>query len=161
MIRRAALDARAERIFVAPGIKKKLCETAGSDRAWLSKVRPWYGHHDHIHVRLSCPPGTRCRKQDPPPPGDGCGAPLDYWYTKAPYKPSPPGPQKQVYLRDLPAACRDVLTAPTPSGAMTMRQAFAAAAGQPIPAAPTIVAADILAQGMLPARLPKPRPTGR
>jgi hypothetical protein len=42
-----------------------------------------------------------------------------------------------------------------------MLQAFAAARGQPIPPTPAIVAADILAEGMLPARLPKPRPTGR
>ena len=64
LIRRAALDPRVERIFVAPGIKKELCETMGSDRTWMSKVRPYYGHHDHIHVRLSCPRGTPCRAQD-------------------------------------------------------------------------------------------------
>jgi penicillin-insensitive murein endopeptidase len=163
MIRRAALDPRVQRIFVAPGIKKKLCETAGDDRAWLRQLRPWYGHHDHIHVRLSCPSGTPCRAQSPPPPGDGCGAALDWWYTAEPYKPAPPPehPPKQVMLSDLPASCRAVLSAPSQDGAMTMLQAFAAAAGEPIPPAPAMVAAELLAAGMLPARLPKPRPVGR
>ena len=22
---------------------------------WILKIRPWYGHHDHYHVRLKCP----------------------------------------------------------------------------------------------------------
>ncbi len=75
MIRRAALDPRVERIFVAPGIKKKLCETAGSDRAWLRQLRPYYGHNDHIHVRLSAARrGRHAASQSPPPAGDGCGA---------------------------------------------------------------------------------------
>ena len=111
MIRRAALDPRVERIFAAPGIKKKLCETAGGDRSWLRKVRPYYGHNEHIHVRLSCPAGTPCRDQAAPPPGDGCGADLDYWFSAEPYKPAPPPaePAKQVMMSDLPPACRNVL----------------------------------------------------
>jgi penicillin-insensitive murein endopeptidase len=160
MIRRAALDPRVERIFVAPGIKKKLCETAGSDRGWLRVVRPYYNHHDHIHVRLSCPPGTPCRAQSPPPPGDGCGSDLAWWYTDEPYKPAPPSdkPPKQVMLAELPPACRDVLLAPSRESSMTMLQAFAAADGKPIPPTPAMVATELLAEGMLPARLPRPRP---
>ncbi len=166
LIRRAALDPRVERIFVAPGIKKELCATAGDDRSWLRKVRPYYGHNYHFHVRLSCPPGARCRKQSPPPPGDGCGEPLQWWYTAEPYKPAPPPdpdapPPPEIMLSGLPAACRDVLTAPAPAGAMTMRQAFAASLGKPIPEAPARVAAELLAEGLLPARLPRPRPNGR
>jgi penicillin-insensitive murein DD-endopeptidase len=162
-IRRAALDPRVERIFVAPGIKRELCRTAGSDRGWLSKIRPYYGHNDHIHVRLSCPPGTPCRAQSPPPAGDGCGAPLDYWFTAEPYKPSPGagGPQKQVMLADLPAACRQVLLAPPTDGALTMRQAFAVEMGEappPTPAVPVIASAS--GAPMLEARLPRPRPDG-
>jgi len=167
LIRRASLDPRVERIFVAPGIKKKLCETAGSDHGWLSKVRPWYGHNEHIHVRLSCPPGTNCRKQPPPPPGDGCGAPLDYWFSAEPYKPGPGGPQKQVMLSDLPAACAQVLAAKPVAGAMTMRQAFAVEIGAappplPVSPAPVVAAAGPTANPEIPlARLPRPRPAGR
>ncbi len=169
LIRRAALDPRVERIFVAPGIKKELCATAGSDRDWLHKVRPYYGHNDHFHIRLSCPPGTLCKAQSPPPPGDGCGKDLDYWFSAEPYKPAPKpsGPQKQVMLADLPPACRAVLTADAAPGAMTMRQAFQMENGGPATpdtgmafvepeAAPTSAAAAIEA-----ARLPRPRPEGR
>ena len=133
LIRRAALDPRVERIFVAPGIKKKLCETGDSDRGWMRKVRPYYGHNYHFHVRLSCPEGTRtCRKQSPPPPGDGCGADLDYWYTDEPYKAAPPpatppAPPKEITLADLPAECRRVLQAPARPGTLTMVDAFARA----------------------------------
>jgi penicillin-insensitive murein endopeptidase len=84
MIRRAALDSRVERIFVAPGIKKKLCETAGGDSSWLRRLRPYYGHHDHIHVRLGCPGGTRCGSLAANAPGFGCGGDLGWWFSKVP-----------------------------------------------------------------------------
>ena len=61
------------RIFIFPGAKVQMCEDAGGDRAWLRKVRPWWGHDTHFHVRLTCPRGAAgCVDQDPPPPGDGC-----------------------------------------------------------------------------------------
>ena len=55
LIRTAAEDPGVERIFVNAAIKKALCREAGSDRAWLAKVRPWWGHDDHFHVRIACP----------------------------------------------------------------------------------------------------------
>ncbi len=164
LLRRAALDPRVERIFVAPGIKKELCRTAGSDRDWLSKLRPYYGHDDHFHVRLSCPPGTPCKKQSPPPPGDGCGAALDYWYSAAPYKPAPKPskpskPPKQVTLSDLPRACTNVLAAEPVANALTMQQAFAVEMGQPPPPTPAVpVVVNAAGTPMMEARLPRPRP---
>jgi penicillin-insensitive murein endopeptidase len=140
VIRRAALDPRVERIFVAPGIKKELCQTAGSDRDWLRKVRPYYGHNDHFHVRLFCPPGaSSCKAQAATPPGDGCGKDLDYWFSAAPYKPAPKPtkpvkPPKPMMLADLPPACTAVLAAGPVPGAMTMRQAFLAENGEAPPA---------------------------
>ncbi len=114
VIRRAALDPRVERIFVAPGIKKKLCQTAEGDRNWLAKVRPWYGHNYHFHVRLRCPEGSRCKPQDPPAAGDGCGGDLAWWYSPEPYKPAPKTdkPKGPATMADLPAACREVHAAP-------------------------------------------------
>lgn len=117
IIRRAALDPRVSRIFVNPAIKKQLCAEAGADRAWLSKVRPWWGHDFHFHVRLDCPRGwAGCVPQKPPEKGDGCGAELDSWL--APPRPPKPGtkppvvrPPRPVTLADLPAACRTVLLA--------------------------------------------------
>jgi penicillin-insensitive murein DD-endopeptidase len=58
--------ASAGRFFVHPAIKKVLCEQAGTDCAWLAKVRPWRNHYYHFHVRLTCPPGAEaCEGQTP------------------------------------------------------------------------------------------------
>ena len=77
----AANDARVERMFVHPVIKRALCAKVQGDRAWLGKLRPWYGHDDHFHVRLACPPDSPdCRPQAPPPAGDGC-AELEWWFS--------------------------------------------------------------------------------
>lgn len=87
LIKLAAQDSDVTRIFVNPAIKQQLCTDAGSDRAWLNKVRPWFGHRAHMHVRLRCPAGSlECQDQAPPPPGDGCGAELQSWFL--PPKPS-------------------------------------------------------------------------
>ena len=110
LIYRAAQLPGVARIFVAPGIKKSLCATKWRDPSFLNRVRPWYGHDDHFHVRLACPAGaTHCLDQDPVPSGDGCGEELDYWFTEAPYKPTPPSPP--LTLADLPKACQAVLNA--------------------------------------------------
>ncbi|MGH2341847.1 penicillin-insensitive murein endopeptidase [Segnochrobactraceae bacterium EtOH-i3] len=118
LIRQAAKDPAVTRIFVHPGIKKTLCDWAGADRAWLSKVRPWWGHNYHFHVRLACPAGeSACKDQDKPATGDGCGKELAWWFTDEPWKPAPKSdkpvkPPKPVTLADLPPACTRVLTAP-------------------------------------------------
>ena len=39
-------------------IKKALCREAGKDRTFLRKVRPWWGHNYHFHVRIGCQPGS-------------------------------------------------------------------------------------------------------
>ncbi len=77
----AAKDASVARIFVNAVIKKELCEQTTGDRAWLSKLRPWWGHHEHFHVRLACPPDSpECQAQPPISSGDGCGE-LDWWLS--------------------------------------------------------------------------------
>lgn len=112
LIYRAAQLPGVARIFVAPGIKRSLCAIKWRDRGFLQKLRPWYGHDDHFHVRLTCPPGSNsCLNQAPAPAGDGCGADLDYWFTAAPYQPSTSPPAAPLTLADLPKACRAVLQA--------------------------------------------------
>ena len=112
LIARAAQLPGVARIFVAPGIKKSLCESRWRDRGFLGRIRPWYGHDDHFHVRLACPAGdTQCVEQAPVPAGDGCGTELDYWFTDAPYKPSNAPPSPPLTLADLPKACRPILEA--------------------------------------------------
>ncbi len=117
IIKRAATSPQVERIFVHPAIKKALCESAssmGPDRSWLSKVRAYWGHHYHFHVRLGCPNDSASCKPQPPPPGDdGCGAELASWLKLISAPPKPPGPPKPparpMTLDNLPAECRVVL----------------------------------------------------
>jgi penicillin-insensitive murein DD-endopeptidase len=116
LIRTAAQDADVERIFVNAAIKKALCREAGTDRAWLSKVRPWWGHNYHFHVRIYCPADSpQCEPQPPPGVEDGCGHELDYWFSDAVLHaeavPQPAKP-KPLTMANLPAACRQVLMAP-------------------------------------------------
>jgi penicillin-insensitive murein endopeptidase len=102
------------RVFVNPAIKRELCDEAGPDRGWLAKIRPWWGHSYHFHVRLRCPPGAaECRDQAPPPPGDGCGKELAWWFTPEGRHP-PPSHPRPLLLADLPPACAALVAAPAP-----------------------------------------------
>jgi penicillin-insensitive murein DD-endopeptidase len=117
VIRTAAEDPAVERIFVNAAIKKALCREAGSDRAWLAKVRPWWGHDYHFHVRMYCPPDSpQCEPQPPPESGEGCGHDLDYWFSPGALHPQPPSeppkPKSGPTMASLPPACRQVLMAP-------------------------------------------------
>ncbi len=112
LIRAAARDPAVARIFVFPGAKVQMCKDARGDRSWLRKVRPWWGHHYHFHVRLACPKGLRgCVDQAPPPPGDGCAA-AQKWVDDI-LNPPPPGPKRkprpELLLADLPRQCTAVL----------------------------------------------------
>jgi penicillin-insensitive murein endopeptidase len=120
IIRTAAESPQVERIFVNAAIKKALCRYNGTDRSWLRKVRPMWGHDYHFHIRLRCPADSPlCRPQDPVPAGDGCGKELDWWFRDAILRPkpapkpkTPPKPRPQLTMKDLPAACQQVLLAP-------------------------------------------------
>lgn len=125
LIKRAASYSAVERIFVHPAIKKALCETAGTNRGWLSKVRPMYGHNYHFHIRMGCPKGSsNCQHQPAVPGNDGCDAELKDWLKlvapkpkakpkpQESAKPRPPAkPKPEITLADLPADCSTVLTA--------------------------------------------------
>jgi penicillin-insensitive murein endopeptidase len=114
VLRSFATDRRVERIFVNAAIKRTLCRTIRGDRDWLRVLRPWWGHDEHFHVRLSCPPGSgSCIGGPPLPPGDGCGADLDWWFTEEAAKPTPASPPVQPSSRRpaVPAACRAILNA--------------------------------------------------
>ena len=116
IIRTAARDPAIERVIVNAAIKKALCREATGDRSWLSKVRPWYGHNYHFHVRMACPKDSpSCKPQDPTPASEGCGSELDYWFQprilNPPPAPAPTQPRKHMTMSDLPAECRNVLLA--------------------------------------------------
>jgi penicillin-insensitive murein DD-endopeptidase len=117
IIKVAAEQPEVDRIFVNPAIKKALCRDAGKSRAWLSKVRPYYKHNFHFHIRMRCPSGMAgCESQPPVASENGCGKELDWWFTDAVLNPKPPKeppkPKPPLKLADLPAACRQVLLAP-------------------------------------------------
>jgi penicillin-insensitive murein endopeptidase len=117
LLRAASLDPRVARIFVNAAIKRQLCAWAGPDRDWLRKVRPWWGHDAHFHVRLRCPEGAgACVDQSPPPAGDGCDASLAWWFSDEALNPPPPDtpakPRAPLRLSELPPACAAVADAP-------------------------------------------------
>lgn len=115
ILKAAASDPRVARIFVFPGAKVRMCNDEKGDRAWLRKIRPWWGHHYHFHVRMNCPKGARgCVDQAPPPAGDGC-ADAQNWVNDILNPPPPdpnappPKPRRELVLADLPLQCASVL----------------------------------------------------
>lgn len=132
LVREAAADSRVARIFVHPHIKTALCAMEWPDRGFLRRIRPWYGHDAHFHVRLKCPRGSgRCRPQQPPPAGDGCGEGLAYWYTPAPWTPKKGAkPKAPLTVAGMPGACRRLLAAPSYAAAPVPT-------GQPTPVPPS------------------------
>jgi penicillin-insensitive murein endopeptidase len=106
LLETAARSPGVARIFVNAAIKRALCREAGADRSWLSRIRPWWGHNYHFHVRLACPPGQHeCQDQPATPPGDGCGADLAWWFTPEAKHPKPGPPPRPLLIADLPPAC--------------------------------------------------------
>ncbi|PUB11572.1 penicillin-insensitive murein endopeptidase [Yoonia sediminilitoris] len=117
VMKAAASDPRVARIFVFPGAKVAMCKSATGDRSWLRKIRPWWGHHYHFHVRLNCPAGDAgCTDQAPPPAGDGCAEAqgwVDRILNPPPPDPNapPPSPRRELTMANLPGQCLGVLNA--------------------------------------------------
>jgi len=104
---------QVDRIFVNPQIKGELCRIMPkNDRAWLRKIRPWWGHDDHFHMRLSCPAGNKqCKQQASLPQGDGCDASLDHWLHLKTTMPSGNAkPLDDTAGARVPPACKKILT---------------------------------------------------
>lgn len=115
LLRTAASFPQVDRIFINPVIKRELCQTVGQDRAWLAKLRPWWGHDAHFHVGLHCPSqDNECLERLPPvPEGDGCDASLDWWFSteaREELRKGAAAPRPRPTLDELPPACREVLT---------------------------------------------------
>lgn len=115
ILRIAAQHPNIERILVNAAIKKAVCRDARGDRRWLAKIRPFWGHNYHFHIRMTCPAGdASCKSQDPPPKGEGCDASLDWWFTDAVLNPKPDPnakPRPPMTMAQLPNECRVVLNA--------------------------------------------------
>ena len=125
VMKRAALDPRVDRIFVAAAVKIEMCRTATpADTPWLQKIRPAVGHNYHFHVRLKCPRDSRdCVTQSPTVAelskgGNGCDETLTWWVTDFLNPPKreqtePPAPRsrhpREYTMADLPKECQAVL----------------------------------------------------
>ncbi|MGI6855476.1 penicillin-insensitive murein endopeptidase [Mesorhizobium sp. 1B3] len=174
LLKRAASYPEVERILVHPGIKKKLCDTVKGDRSWLRKVRPFWGHDYHFHIRIGCQPGSSgCKTQATVPPGDGCDKSLAWWFTEEPWRPNknPDAPKARdlMTMASLPRECRAVLGAPEPvsEAAVTVGGSGTAVATAPTtndgaglidPSAPPISASAYAATPDTGIPLPRPRP---
>jgi len=178
LLKRAASYPEVERILVHPGIKKKLCDTVTGDRSWLRKVRPFWGHDYHFHIRIGCQPGsTGCKAQAATTRGDGCDKSLAWWFTEEPWRPNqnPDAPKARdlMTMSSLPKACRAVLEAPSPVSEAAVTYHGRGGASVAVAAAPQrqMDINDILSDPGLPAAanaffptpefgvpLPRPRP---
>ncbi len=102
---------QVELIFVNAAIKKRLCTEYPNDER-LKKLRPWYGHDDHFHVRLHCPAGQSGCVPQRPPAKLGCSPnDLKFWLS---------GPMlnwlrhpiwRTHHVARLPVVCRDIANA--------------------------------------------------
>ncbi len=114
VIMAALKDDAVARIFVSGAIKIQMCADAtAQERPYLRKLRPWWGHTFHFHVRLNCPAGSPdCEEQAPPPAGDGCESAV-WWVTDALKPPDPNAdpivPKPELVMADLPEQCQGVL----------------------------------------------------
>lgn len=100
LLKLIAEDPQVDRVFVHAAIKKHLCQKTSSD-AWLRKIRPWWGHTEHLHVRMLCPKDSPdCVDTNPIPNGDGCDVDLDWWFQQ------PPPETEELHDPVPPVRCR-------------------------------------------------------
>ncbi len=137
LLRDAAQEPSIQRIFVNAAIKKALCREAKGDRSWLSKIRPWYGHDYHFHMRMRCPPGNpECQGQSDQGGGEGCKpSDLAYWFKDFDHPP-------EAVERAVQAGARDDarrVAGRLPSGAQRARREAMTSIARKLCSAPTIL----------------------
>lgn len=104
-----------ERIFINPAIKKLICTQKRNKFSLeeMAKIRPWYRHDDHFHVRLKCPPDSKeCISQKAPALVDGCDESLDWWFTEEGKEKIEPWDHYKYFKKkreQLPQRCKELL----------------------------------------------------
>ena len=118
LLKAVAQHPKVERVFVNWIIKRHLCKTVQEDRDWLRRIRPWWGHDRHFHIRIACQEGSpNCKNQRSVANIANCGGEL--WFSDAAViarrkkaaaeqasKPSKPRPKKV-----LPKRCQALIKA--------------------------------------------------
>lgn len=112
LIQLAAGFEQVERIYVDPLIKKELCKKFYNEK-WITKIRPWWHHHDHFHVRIKCPAGsTHCVPQKNSHLGADCTS-LSWWFSgrakKERIQYNIKSMRKKLNIPELPERCKDIL----------------------------------------------------
>ena len=114
MLRMAASFPEVDRIFVNPAIKQALC-VHHSLEPWMAKLRPWWGHERHFHVRLRCPADEpACADQPPMNSGIGCDTSLQWWNSAEAKQGDAQGKASGNVkkITEMPRECMDILRQP-------------------------------------------------
>lgn len=112
LLRSFAENPEVDRVLVHFAIKRELCRTIPQE-AWIRKIRPWFGHDHHFHVRLNCSAADPlCKKGDPIPDGNGCDASLDWWWSAEARQDENKNVDRQEHpvMPTLPAECAPLAT---------------------------------------------------
>ncbi len=108
VIMAAASNPKVDRIFVNAVVKRYFCEKYPQFES-LNKLRPWYFHNAHFHVRMKCPSDMpQCRNQAPVPSTNGCNE-LDWWLSASAIATQMNASEEPVArVVKIPKACRNV-----------------------------------------------------
>lgn len=104
----AASHTNVDRIFVDPPIKKILCEKY-KGKKWIIKIRPWWKHHDHFHVRLKCPKDSFLCHQMVEVQSENCDETLDWWFSQEGLAYKNSSSTKPTVEKPLPPECATLL----------------------------------------------------
>lgn len=112
LLKTVAQHPKVERIFVNWIIKRHLCKIVREDRDWLRRIRPWWGHDRHFHVRIGCQAGSpNCKNQSSVANAANCGGEL--WFSDAAViarrKKATGKPKKAKPKKVLPSRCQAIV----------------------------------------------------
>lgn len=107
LLKSFAESEQTDRLLVHYAIKKELCEKLPKED-WIRKVRPWYGHDHHFHVRVKCAASdSKCKDGEAIPAGNGCDETLAWWWSDEAKGEAQKNQHRQTHpvMPELPAEC--------------------------------------------------------
>jgi penicillin-insensitive murein endopeptidase len=110
-LKQFAESEKVDRLLVHFTIKRALCKKFPNEK-WIRKVRPWFGHSRHFHIRIHCPEKSPlCQQPDPIPDGNGCDATLEWWWSDEARQDEGKNLHRQQnpVMPELPQACAPLL----------------------------------------------------